>query len=136
MKIPAILSLVVLSLEVFDHAAQAKNLRVHRNPQQNEEQPNPKGTRKLDEEEPTFPYPTEEESLDNQYIVEFERNKAGNKMKKVIMVKRNNEEKPTLIRKIMSRNIKVIKFPSKRAAERWSDRTKGIKYFEKGKRHQ
>ena len=85
-------------------------------------------------EEPSFPYPTEEEFIENQYSVEFERNAAGNKMKKVIMVAHDGEEAPTLIRKIVSRNIKVIQFPSERAAERWSGKTKGIKHFEKGKR--
>ena len=84
-------------------------------------------------EEPSFPYPTEEKFIENQYIVQFERNEAGEKMKKVIMVAQNNEEKPTLIRKIEGRNISVIKFPSAKAAERWTQKHVGIKHFEKGK---
>ena len=88
-------------------------------------------------EEPTFPYPTKEDhSFDNQYIVQFERNSAGNKMKQVIMVAPDNEEKPRIMRKIKSRNIFVIKFPSARAAARWNKKLKGIKFFDKGKDNQ
>ena len=83
-------------------------------------------------EEPSFPYPTENE-FQNQYIVEFERNQAGEASKKKLISTQNDEREPKVIRKIESRNISVLKFPSKRAAARWMQRTGGIKSFEEGK---
>lgn len=81
-------------------------------------------------EDPSFPYPTEDE-FENQYIVEFERNQAGEASKKMLFSKQNDEREPSVIRRIESRNISVVKFPSKRAAGRWMQRTGGIKFFEK-----
>lgn len=83
-------------------------------------------------EEPSFPYPTGDDDLQNQYIVEFKRNQAGEASKKNLLSKQNEEREPKLIKRIGSRNISVLKFPSKRAAGRWMQKNmNGIQYFEK-----
>ena len=88
-------------------------------------------------EEPTFSYPTgnDDEFIDNQYIVEFRRNNRGEESKLALFNagNRNDDDSPRVIRRIDSRNISVVKFRSRNAAEKWRASVKGIKYFERGK---
>ena len=88
-------------------------------------------------EEPTFSYPTgtDNDFMDNQYIVEFRRSKMGEESKQALFSaeNKNDDDAPRVIRRIDSRNISVVKFRSHNAAEKWRESAKGVKYFERGK---
>ena len=81
-------------------------------------------------EDPSFPQAaTGVECLKDQYIVQFEGAKFFDLAKQSIF--KENEE-VNLVRNIDSRNIGVLKFSDKKAAAKWRETTKGIKYFEAG----
>ena len=90
---------------------------------------------------PSFPYPEEEESYGSQYILQFKKGPSGNTAKEDIFEAlnegRGNEEMPTFIMEIKSRNMYVINFPSEEVASSWNERMEdGLMYFEKGKKKQ
>ena len=82
---------------------------------------------------PSFPPPPKElERLGNQFIVQFESTKVGEETKEI--AHDGMDDDVNVIKKIPSRNIDVLKFPTKEAAEAWREKNlKGIKYFEEGK---
>ena len=89
-------------------------------------------------EEPTFPYLKEDDGGDaffnNQYIVQFHKNNAGETTKKRLFNENGTDkDAPRVVRRINSRNISVVTFRSSQAASKWRERSTGIKYFEKGK---
>ena len=87
-------------------------------------------------EEPTYSLKAENSiDLSNQFIVEFKRNRAGEKSKQSLFSKFNDDDDdaPKLIRRIESRNISVVKFRSRQAVAKWLKNATGIKYFERGK---
>ena len=71
-----------------------------------------------------------------RFIIEFERNDAGQASKQTLMEispLRNDEDGIIkIIRRIESRNVAVVQFRNSFIASQWHEKTGGIKYFEKG----
>ena len=83
-------------------------------------------------EEPSSPLPTgeDEASLKNQYIIQFYERPITTYGGAFL-----DDEIEEIVREIPSRKIVVAKFSSENAAARWKSKTRGIKYFEKGKKN-
>ena len=75
-----------------------------------------------------------EESLKNQFIIQFESNEAGERSKQSVLSNlEEDNDNLKVISRIESRNIAVVKFRNKWAALKWQKgRATVIKYFEKG----
>ena len=90
-------------------------------------------------EEPTYPYEElDDDSLSNQFIVEFKKNAKGRGTRERLFTLNNtvdnDKDAPRLIRRIESRDISVIKFRSRQAVAKWLKQAKGVKYFERGEK--
>ena len=82
-----------------------------------------------------------EESLKNQFIIQFERNEAGERSKQSVLnhdsvKEKENDDELEVIRRIESLNIAVVKFRNSLTALEWqkSKEAEGIKYFERGEK--
>ena len=82
-------------------------------------------------QDPSFPQTSENVQLfKNQFIVQFEDGDDFEEAK----ISTRNDNSVEVVRNIVSRNIGVYKFADKKAATKWRDNTKGIKYFELGEK--
>ena len=89
-------------------------------------------------EEPTFPHPVDDdEFMNNQYIVQFTRNKKGEESKQRLFKRStdDDDDAPRVVRRIDSRNISVVKFRSMISAKKWRESETGVKYFERGEKN-
>ena len=87
---------------------------------------------------------TTTQPFQNQFIIQFERNEAGERSKQSILnydllgggEKNDDDVELKVIRRIESRNIAVVNFRNRSTALEWqeSKEVKGIKYFERGKK--
>ena len=83
-----------------------------------------------------------EESLKNQFIIQFERNEAGERSKQSVLKYdrveggENDDDELKVIRRIENLNIAVVKFRNRLTALKWqkSKEREGIKYFERGEK--
>ena len=82
-----------------------------------------------------------EEPLKNQFIIQFERNEAGERSKQSVLncgsvEEEKNDDELKVIRRIENLNIAVVKFRNKLTALKWqkSKEREGIKYFERGEK--
>ena len=81
-------------------------------------------------EEPSFPRPIEDdETLKLQYVIQFYEAPPSTES---ILSEANGIKE--IIRKIPTRKILVVRFSSKKAAEKWKSNTRGIKYFLQGEK--
>ena len=84
----------------------------------------------------TRPANTNNNGLDHQFIIEFERNELGEASKRRLFRRAKGDDDADLevLQRLDSRNIVIVKFRDSVVAAIWRKNTKGVKVFERGRK--